>query len=211
VSSLEAVSSESIGFPGEGTGAFLPSFDARRTVLSQYANSPVLLALIDSLSEAIDPKARFEDFYQSVWDITSATGSGLDTWGRILGVARALYVTEDGTYLGFSQAQTAQSFGWGVFYSGSQLTTNYALTDFAYRRALLAKAALNITDGSVSSINAILLALFPDHGNCYVRDNLDMTMTFVFGSKLSKVDYAIVTQSGVLPRPIGVAVAVEQP
>ena len=120
-------------------------------------------------------------------------------------------VTEDGAYLGFSEATDAQNFDLGIFYSGSQLTANFALTDLAYRRVLLAKAALNITDGSTSSINTILRALFPDSGNCYVRDNFDMTMTFVFGIRLSKVDYAIVVQSGVLPRPVGVSVSVEQP
>lgn len=211
MTTLLPVSSQPLGYPGERGDAFYPSFDARQTVISQYANSPVLLALIDQLSQAIDPQAWFDSFYSAVWDITTATGAGLDLWGRILGVARVLYVTADGAFLGFSEAGDAQDFDKGIFYTGAQLTANFALTDLAYRRVLLAKAALNITDGSIASINTILLALFPDSGNSYVRDNGDMTMTFVFGAKLSKVDYAIVTQSGVLPKPVGVSFGVEQP
>ena len=211
MTTLVPFSSQPLGYPGDDTDYRLMSFDARRTVISQYANSPVLLALIDALSEAIDRQTSFDDFYEAVWDITSATGFGLDLWGRILGVSRVLYVATDGAFLGFSEATDAQDFDAGIFYAGGQLTANFALTDLAYRRVLLAKAALNITDGSISSINTILRALFPDNGNAYVRDNLDMTMTFVFGSTLSKVDYAIVAQSGVLPKPVGVSVTVEQP
>ena len=211
MTTLVAYATEPPGYPGGDSAGSALSFDARRTVISQYANSPVLLALIDGLSQAIDRQSAFDAFYRAVWDITTATGFGLDLWGRILGVARVLYVTADGAYLGFSAQTGAQDFNAGIFYSGTQLTANFALTDLAYRRVLLAKAALNITNGSISSINTILRALFPASGNCYVRDNFDMTMTFVFGAHLSKVDYAIVVQSGVLPRPVGVSVSVEQP
>ncbi len=70
----------------------------------------------------------------------------------------------------------------------------------------MAKAALNITDASAPSINRILLALF---GDGYVRDNLDMTMTYVFSEPLSPVQTSIVFNSGVLPRPCGVSATVE--
>lgn len=211
MTTLNPGASQPLGFSGDDASGSRQSFDVRSTVISQYANSPVLLALIDGLAQAIDRQSDFDNFYTTLWDLTSATGFGLDIWGRILGVGRVLYVTTDGAFLGFSEATDAQDFNAGIFYAGGQLTANFALTDLAYRRVLFAKAALNITDGSVSSINTILRALFPGHGNCYARDNGDMTMTFVFGARLSKVDYAIVTQSGVLPKPVGVSFSVEQP
>lgn len=210
MTTLPALSSQPLGFAGGDSAAQTPFFDGRQTILSQYANSPVMLALIDGLTDAIDQQANFNAFYSAVWDITSAVGFGLDIWGRILGVSRVLFVS-DGAFLGFSEATDAQNFNAGIFYGGNHLTANFALTNEAFRRVLMAKAALNITDGSMSSINIILMALFPDHGNCYVRDNADMTMTYVFGATLSKVDYAIVTQAGVLPKPVGVSVTVEQP
>lgn len=185
--------------------------DPRGTVISQYANSPVLLALIDQLGEALGRGALFDAFFDKVWNIETATGFGLDIWGRIVGVSRSLYVA-GGTFLGFSTASPdVTPFGTGVFFGGTALVPNYSLTDLAYRKLILAKAAFNITNCSPPAINAILRAIFPGYGNVYVRDNLDMTITYVFGSRLTNLDYAIVTQSGVVPRPCGVAVSVEQP
>ena len=186
------------------TGYF---FDPVVTVLSQYANSPVIMALVDSFAQWLDPAEPFDRFYALLWNVDTAQGFGLDVWGRILGVNRVLQVPT-GAYLGFESDDQAKPFGHGIFYSGSRLTNNVALTDAAYRTLLLAKAALNITNGAVPSINQILLDLF---GNGYVRDNQDMTMTFVFSQPLTPVQTAIVFQSGVLPKPVGVSFTVEQP
>jgi hypothetical protein len=210
VTTLVSLTSEPLGYPGPDDASDAPFFDVRRTVLTQYANSPVLLSIIDALSSAIDRGPQFTDFYNTVWNVETAAGFGLDIWGRIVGVRRALYLTDE-SYLGFNEDTAAQPFGFGVFYAGQSLTPNFLLTDEAYRSLILAKAALNITDCAIPSINAILRALFPSYGNVYVRDNRDMTMTYVFGAVPSKVDYAIVTQSGALPRPAGVSVTVETP
>lgn len=182
-------------------------FDWLVTVLSQYANSPIILALLDDFAQWLDPAARFDQFYALLWDIDTAEGYGLDVWGRILGVTRVLQVPT-GEYLGFESDAQAKPFGFGIFYSGSRLTNNVALTDTAYRTLLLAKAALNITNASSPAINSILLNLF---GNGYVRDNGDMTITYVFSETLTPVQTAIVFQSGVLPKPCGVSFDVEQP
>jgi len=183
-------------------------FDVRRTVLSQFANSSVMLAILDALGSAVDLAAALDTFRAYVWDVSTAEGFGLDILGRIVGVSRALYVSEE-QYLGFSQSSDAAPFGQGVFYAAWRLTPNFNLSDEAYRRLILAKAALNITNCAIPSINAILRALFPGYGNCYVRDNADMSLTYVFGATLSKVDYAIVSQSGV--RTPGIKGATDRP
>lgn len=182
-------------------------FDVMSTVLSQYANSPILLDLIYAFSDWLDPGSRFNDFYSLVWNIDTAVGHGLDVWGRILGVGRVLQVPS-GEYIGFRQQAEAMTFGHGILWRGIGGSNNAILTDEAYRLLLLAKAALNITDSSIPAINRILLILFSDG---YVRDNLDMTMTYVFSAPLDPVDSAIVLQSGVLPRPCGVLATVETP
>lgn len=182
-------------------------FDIRETVLSQYANSPILLEFVDNFSAWLDPLFRFDSFFRSVWDIDTAVGHGLDVWGRILGVGRVLQVPA-GEYFGFEQQSEAKTFGFAVFYSGSRATNNATLTDDAYRKLLIAKAALNITDASIPAINRILLDLFDDG---YVRDDGGMSITYVFDQPLSPVETAIVYQSGVLPTPAGVTVSVEVP
>lgn len=181
------------------------------TVISQYANSPVLLKLIANMAEYIDPTALFDDFYKRIFDVDTAEGYGLDVWGRIVGVTRVLQLPLNDQYLGFEEAApSSYPFGSGVFFNNSALTSNFALSDNAYRRLIFAKALANISDGSIPAINQILINLFGQYGNCYVTDGGDMTMTYTFGSQLSGVDFAIVSQSGVLPRPAGVRVTIVQ-
>lgn len=184
-----------------------PVVNIRETVLSQYANSPGLLKLVDYFSEWLEPSGRFASFYQDIWDISSAVGYGLDVWGRILGVSRVLEVPA-GVYLGFEQDDDARPFGFGILYRGGRSTDSAALTDEAFRLLLFAKAALNITDGSTPGANRILLALF---GDGYVRDNRDMSITYVFSRALTPLETAIVYQSGAIPKPAGVSFTVETP
>lgn len=186
-------------------------FDWFSTVISQYANSPVLLQLIGNFAEYIDPSANLNQFFRLVFDVDTAQGYGLDVWGRIVGVTRVLHLPVPGKYLGFIEAiPDAYSFNEGIFYGGSTLTSNFALSDTAFRKLILAKALANISDGSIPSINQILINLFSSYGDCYVIDNGDMTMKYSFGGSLNPVDYAIVVQSGVLPKPTGVSFTVEQ-
>lgn len=184
------------------------SFDIFDTVISQYANSPVLLGLIGVFRDYVDPSANLDEFYRLIWDVGTAQGYGLDVWGRIVGISRVLAVPND-DFLGFEEALPGSlPFNQGVFYVGTGLTSNFALSDTAYRRLIIAKALANICDGSIPSINRILMALFPANGNCYVQDNGDMTIVFVFETALSPVEYVIAAQSGVLPRPTGVTATV---
>jgi hypothetical protein len=183
-----------------------------QTILSQFANSPAILSLIESFNECVDPRANIDAFYDNVWNIETAVGYGLDVWGRIVGVSRVLQVSS-GEWLGFNEANdgTVETpFNVAPFYAGQAATGNYALTDDAYRQLILAKAAANITDGSIPAINAILMALFGEYGDCWCTDGQNMTMTYTFEFQLSPVQYAIVAQSGVLPRPAGVALTIVQ-
>jgi hypothetical protein len=190
--------------------AVLPGqFDWFATVISQYANSPVLLALIQNFAEYVDPTTNLDAFFRLIWQVDTAQGYGLDVWGRIVGVSRVLQLPAAGAiFLGFEEATDAQPLGQAPFFAGSPVTDNFALSDNAYRRLILAKALANISDGSIPGINQILINLFGEYGNCYVQDNEDMSLTYVFGSELSPVDFAIVTQSGVLPRPAGVSATI---
>jgi hypothetical protein len=185
-------------------------FDWFATVISQYANSPILLKLIENLTGYIDPTSNLDAFYKYIWNVDTAQGIGLDIWGRIVGVSRVLRLPGSEKYFGFSEATDMYPFNEGIFFGGGTLTNNFALSDNAYRRLILAKALANICDGSIRAINQILINLFSDYGNCYVTDGNDMTMTYTFGGSLSVVDFAIVSQSGVLPRPAGVSVTIVQ-
>lgn len=186
-------------------------FDVWSTIISQYANSPILTTLILNLFDYLDQTANLDAFYDTIFNVATAQGYGLDVWGRIVGVSRVLQV-QSGDNFGFQEAiPGSDPFGQGAFYTGAQTTSNVALSDDAFRLLIFAKAAANITDGSIPAINQILLGLFPARGNCYVTDGLNMTMTYTFAFALTPVELAIVESSGVLPKPVGVSSTVIAP
>jgi Protein of unknown function (DUF2612) len=202
-----AIGSFAIGVSPIGT---ISPFDPWVTIISQYANSPIIDAMINSFNAAMDQTENLDNFYDMIWNIQSAEGYGLDVWGRIVGVSRTLNIPGSPNYIGFKEANTWTGFGQGGFYSGGSITSNVILDDDDYRRLILAKAAANISDGSIPTVNKILLALFPARGAAYVADNQNMSLTYTFKFALSPVDLAIVATSGVLPNPTGVAINISQ-
>lgn len=182
------------------------------TIQSKFNSAPTMLALLASMNDAIDPTADLNAFFINVMNIDTATGYGLDVWGRRVVVSRYLQV-ETLVNFGFSgpDGSSGLPFGQAPFYNGQPITANYALADAPYRVLIYAKALANITDGSIPSINQILLNLFPGRGRCYVTDGQNMTMTYTFEFELTPVELAIVSQSGVLPRPAGVKATVVTP
>jgi hypothetical protein len=147
--------------------------DAKRTIISQYANSPKLLGIIESFNDAIDPRVDLEKFYNLIWNVETAEGYGLDVWGRIVGVDRVVNIPI--TYFGNKeQLPDVETYQFGHFYSGQELFTKHEITDDeVFRRLILAKAATNISDGTIKSTNAILLSMFPNRGNAYVREEIN--------------------------------------
>jgi len=167
----------------------------------------------------IDPTANINAFYDFVWNVETAQGYGLDVWGRIVGVGRVLQLASQ-TYFGFENPDNTEAsgapFNQAPFYNGGSLTNNYSLLDGPFRALILAKALANISNATIPSINQILINLFgatgplPIPGNSYCTDGENMTMTYTFSAPLDPVSEAIVFQSGVLPRPCGVAATVVQ-
>jgi hypothetical protein len=214
-----------------------PAFDVFDTVISQYANSNILMTLITNLDQYINQTQNLDAFYDLMMNVETAVGYGLDCWGRIVGVNRVLQVNA-GNWFGYNEASPGSyTFGQGSFYSGTPLTSNFALSDEAYRTLIYAKAAANITDGSIPAINRILMTLFPNRGNAYVTEGFHsgqwfgfaesvnaqgfnqasfyagatistMAMSYVFEFQLTSVELAIVQNSGVLPKPTGVQASV---
>jgi hypothetical protein len=190
----------------------VPTFDPWVTLLSQYANSPVITAMILEFNAAMDMTQNCSNFYDMMWNIQTAQGYGLDVWGRIVNTTRILTIPGSAQFLGFGEAGGSWTgFGQGIWASpGAGLTQNYLLGDTDFRRLILAKAATNITDGSIQSTNAILLALFPGRGNAWVADGLNMQLTYTFAFALTPAEFAIVQTPGILPAATGVIVNIAQ-
>lgn len=187
----------------------IPAFDVWATILAQYSNSQRIDDLITSFNAALDPTQNIDSFFDFIWDVDTAQGNGLDIWGRIVGVSRTVTVPTIGPSFGFEEAGTSWTgFNQAPFYGGPSLGQTFSLLDADFRRLIMAKAATNICDGSIPSTNAILLALFPRRGDCFVVDLGGMAMQYKFNFSLTPVELAIVLTPGILPRPAGVAAAV---
>ena len=204
--------SNAIGFGPVGVMQIgdIPTFDVWSTVISQYANSPILTGMITAFNAAMDLTKTVDDFYDMVFSVLTAAGYGLDVWGRIVVVPRTLSVaTGSVPTFGFNEpGNDWVGFNQAPFTQGQSLGSTVTLTDEQYRPLVLAKAATNIWDGSIPSLNKILLALFQGRGTPHVRDDGAMSMTYVFPFVLTPLDLAIVQGSGVLPQPAGVVINV---
>ncbi|MGC8517896.1 MAG: DUF2612 domain-containing protein [Steroidobacteraceae bacterium] len=180
-------------------------YNVESTIGSQYANSPSIDALIASMNAWIDPTVNFQQFYNLVWNISTAQGFGLDIWGSIIGVSRNLQIPASVTYFGF-QGGAGLPFNNAPFYAGHSATQTYTLSDTEYLPLLLAKAYANIVETTIPALNQMLQMIYGEYGTAYVIDNGSMSMTFYFNFVLTPVQYAIVATSGVIPHPTGVLV-----
>ena len=191
------------------------------TLLSQYCDAPTITGLLDSFNSAVDPTVDIANFYLNIWDVYTAVGNGLDIWGAIVNVPRYLQIPLSANYLGFKEAYLApyastgpQPFGQAPFFTSISSTSTYALSDTVYRQLILIKAAVNIGNLAVPQINALLQKFFgasiegSPSGIAYVVDTLNQGFTYHFNFVPSVVQLAIVQNSGVFPRPAGVAVTV---
>lgn len=186
------------------------------TLLSQYCDSPTITGMLESFNDAVDPSADIAAFYANIWNVATAVGNGLDIWGQIVGVSRVLQIPAT-PYLGFDEAFTvpteltgAQPFDQAPFWQGTPATVNFALSDKQYRQLIMVKAAANISNLSVASINALLRAEFgtnngsDPYGPAYVIDNQNMSFEYYLDFVPSAAQIAIIENSGVFPRPAGV-------
>jgi hypothetical protein len=186
-----------------------------QTILSQYANSPRILSLIESFSDAINANGLSDLFLSSILDIDTAIGYGLDVWGRIVHVRRALYVPGgvSGKLLGWGEPGAGKFYGWrqAPWNTLNRITPNYVLQDNDYRRLILVKAFSNISNRSIPSMNAALMQMFAGQGNVYVSDLGNMAAAYVFDFHPSQLDLAILQQSGAFASPSGVLMSVVTP
>jgi hypothetical protein len=213
-----APGSNAIGFFAIGVSPVgtISEFDPWATIISQYSNSPILDTMITEFNAAVDETQNLDNFFDMIWNVLTAQGYGLDVWGRIVGVPRSVQIVSSSSqFFGFEEPGGWQGFGGGgsgaPFYSGQALTGNVTLADVDYRRLILAKAASNISDGSIQSTNSILLNLFAGRGTAYVADGLNMTATIHTSFTLNATDTAVLQLPGVIPIPVGVAVSYTTP
>ncbi len=207
-----AIGSFQIGVSPIGT---IDVFDPWQTIISQYANSPTLISVIESFSDAIDLTEDWDSFFSNIFDIDTAFGFGLDLLGRIVRVARNVQVTVPRNYFSFDDpARGFDNADAPVFGPTSSETSSVqiSLSDDDYRSLLLAKAALNIGVATSPGITAILNVFFAKFGaKIFVNEATEQPLSFLIcqaGTQLSVLTLAILQGAlGVRPAGVGVAYA----
>jgi Protein of unknown function (DUF2612) len=151
--------------------------NVERTIISQYGNSSTIGALIQGMNINIDPKADIDNFYTTIFDVSTANLFGLSIWSRIVAIPQSLIVAL-GSYL--SDADT-------------------------FRSLLMLKALSNISRASAPAINQLLQNwIGGDNVRAYVNDLGHMEMRYNFEFTLTAEQLLIIEQSGIFLRPAAV-------
>lgn len=173
------------------------------TVISQYEHSWALRMLLQGEEYAINPAWEIADFWAKVFHPRTCIGWGLDIWARIVGCNRTLQLRGiDEEFFGFLYSGL-HPFNQAPFYDPTA-TTAYTLSDVNLRKLIFMKAAINITDGTLASLNRIMQEFFADRGQCMVLHVGTMKIRFLFYFELTKEERAMLLRDDVPPVPAGV-------
>lgn len=178
-----------------------------KTILSQYANSAKLVAILEGANIRIDPKADIDEFFVREHDLDTCGTHGLDVWGIIVGAPRSVEVKAD-DYLGYLGSRL-QPFNQAPFFNGRRASEIYRLENEAYRQLIYFKAMANIINTTLPEIDRALWRFFEirgQRGDVYSQETGVMTMRVVFRFELTPVERAIFRTYGGLLRPAGVGI-----
>ncbi len=160
-----------------------------KTIQSQYSASPNIKNVIKAFHNLIKIENDVNTLFKNMIDIDTAKGYGLDVWGRILALPRGYAdVSDNQPYLGFKMLNDAtdprlDTFTNAPFYN-QMATSNVLLSDDVYYTYLMLKALINISNGSLGSLNYMLKFLFKDRDISIIHvDN--MVLRLVMFDKLS--------------------------
>lgn len=181
------------------------------TLLTQYANSPVIVGLLQGLNDAIDPSIEIESFYENVLNLATAKGYGLDVWGRIVGIGRNVPADlGNEPKLGFFKTGY-KPFNVAPFNSNGGNFSSYRLPDDLYRQLIIIKAYSNILYATAPNINKFLYYIFENRA--YYRAIGGMHGQYVFEFNPTQFERLIIFHLGILPVPCGISVeySIEDP
>lgn len=181
-----------------------PDFHIDATVQSQYAGSEHIRKLVDTFWEALNPDADLELLYNKMINPETAVGFGLEVWGRIVAMGRTLTgVLQLNDYFAFEpfvENDRMKPFNIAPWYT--EIKGKYRLSDSAYRVAVFIKALINISDGSLASINRMFATLFPNR-LMYVIKHDTMVLRVVFDQATTEDEKALILALPWVPAGVG--------
>jgi len=154
------------------------NIDLESQIIWQYGNAEKLQSLINQKQAwYLNYQTEFwQDWAKDILNISTANDFGLSIWGILLQVPRTYEIEGKMTTLATEQ----------------------------YRLLLRGRLLYLRMNGSALDINEYLSLLFKNDGVAFVRDNLDMTITYIFEFNPTPEDFVVLLNTSVLPKPAGV-------
>lgn len=164
-------------------------------MISQYANSPILVKLVDGLKSQYNSAKTIEDWFKIIFNLKTASGIGLDVWGEILNQSRS-FTYEDNGVVNTVVLQGGQTID-GITYTDEQIEN-------LYRTILFLRTISNISGATIPSMNELFQYYFKDReGRVYILEYATMEIRYVFEFYVSKFEKTIFS-SDIMPKPTGV-------
>lgn len=203
------------------------SIDFDPVYLWQYNYARKFLYILKGINNFFDVNVTgfWEKWYNDVYNIDTATTFGLNVWGEILGVQRPyqnpenFHLTLDDRFQLFNPTTgkwytvvcrgLSTKVAFAVEATGSPLDAPDFVDDETYRTYLKGRMFLYGSNGSMYDINKYLTYIFPSQ-SVYAINNLDMSISVIFYSTLTKRDLALLNDEGFLPLPAGVELKIVQ-
>lgn len=140
---------------------------------------------------------------------STATGYGLDVWGRIVGIGRNVSTNlADADYFGFFEAEDFTPFNDAPFNGDGTSFASYPLYDELYRQLIIMKAYKNIIYATAPNINKFLYTIF-DEQRAYYKITGVMSAKYIFEFTPTDFQHLVIFDLDILPVPCGVSVEYE--
>lgn len=179
--------------------------DLLQAILWQYNDAERLQSLLTSKQAwyNVEYTGFWQTWYRDVFDLRTATDFGQAVWSIILGLPLTIEnISQPSSRLwGFGPEN--YNFERGNF---APSTVGVSLSTSERRILLQLRYFQLVTRGAVPEINRMLRYVFGALGRAYVRDNYDMTMTYVFEFAPPPRLLFLLQFYDVLPRPAGVEI-----
>ena len=182
------------------------SVDVMRALLWQYNEATRLQKLLElkQLWYTANQTEFWQDWRVNVFDLRTANEFGLSVWAIILDVPLSFEApASDVNKIGWGFGTQRKNFNNGNFkrHVGGGVTLT-----LEQKRLVLRLRYFQLTNsGNAPDINTFMRSLFlPDYGAIYVRDNKDMTITYVLSFEPPSQLKLLLDEFDLWPRPNGV-------
>lgn len=178
------------------------SIDLLQFILWQYDKSNVS-ELVNQKQNylTINSQQFWEDWYNNVFNLTTANDFGVAVWSIILDLPLLFEFTP--FVIGFAFGPGRLNFTNGNFVPAPPAISRLTIEE---RRAILLLRYRSLTtNGTVTDINNILEFVFGDIGTSYVRDNLNMTISYVLNFEIPPwITFSFTNFNEIFPTPAAV-------